>query len=137
MKNYLGLFLVLTIAVYAAYNPFFDGSESSKKTIKNSSPLPFLPPHIAALDPQSVLLGERNTPQSQILYFGFIEADKGKYALIKVNNNNIIVKENNKIYLNNQLYFVRDISSNAVLMETGAKQMKTVYFSGETDGQKP
>ena len=123
--------------MYAAYNPFFDNSESSKKAIKNSSSVPFLPPNIASLDPQAVLLGERNVPtQSQILYFGFIEADKGKFALIKVNNSNINVKENNKIYLNNQLYFVREISSNAVFMETSAKQIKTIYFSGEMNGQK-
>lgn len=133
MKNHLTLFFIVTVFAHAAYNPFFDNSEASPKVIQST----IVPANISSLNPQTVFLGGQNTQaRSQIIYFGFIEAQKGKYALMKVNNDNIIVKENNKIYINNQLFYVREISSNAIFMETETKQVKTIYFSGETDGQR-
>lgn len=71
-----------------------------------------------------------------MLYFGFIETDKGKFAMMKVHDNNIVLKENNRVYIDNELYYVRDISSNAVVMEDKDKKIKTIYFSGEMEGKK-
>jgi len=67
---------------------------------------------------------------------GYIESDKGKFALIKSDGNTMVLKESSRVYLNNFSYFVREISSNAVVMEDGLRQMKTIYFSGETENKK-
>lgn len=120
---------------YGAYNPFFDDTEPSKKVSRPTALL--LPPPTMNLQPPSTFSEPKiSTPAQQILYFGFIESAKGKFALVKVNEENIVLKENNRVYMYNAPYYVRDISSNAVVIEDAEKRIKTIYFSGEMDRKK-
>lgn len=136
MKLLLGLFFIFTGIAYSAYNPFFDDREPVVKKASKPTSLLLLPPplNVHQVEP----LSEPKAPQStkQMYYFGYIESGKGKYALIKVDGNNIIVKENNRVYINGSPYFVHEITSNVVVMENSTKQVKMVYFSGETEVKK-
>ncbi len=141
MKTFLGLFFLFSTVVYGAYNPFFSDTAPAKKIAKPErtlippprmfAPLPMLPPPPA-------INAEIKPPQTPIAmrYFGYIESDKGRFALVKVQESTIVLKENNRIYLNSVPYFVREINSNMVLLEDGLKQMKSIYFSGEMESQR-
>ncbi len=141
MKTFLWLFFLFSSVAQGAYNPFFSDKASSPKIIKTEralippprmfAPLPILPP------PPAISM-EIKPPQApmQIRYFGYIESDKGKFALIKLNESAMVLKENNRVYLNSIPYFVREISSNMVILEDGLKQIKTIYFSGEVENKR-
>lgn len=143
MKTFLWLFFLFSNIVEGAYNPFFGDMKSSQKVVKQSvrsllppprfTPLPILPPPPAVT--MEIKSSQPLTPIS-IRYFGYIESDKGKFALIKSDGNTMVLKESSRVYLNNFSYLVRDISSNAVVMEDGLRQIKTIYFSGETENKK-
>lgn len=130
--NFLGLFFLFIGVAYGAYNPFFDDAESPKKLTRPTALL--LPPPTINLQPPPSYSEPKIPLQTQsILYFGFIETVKGKFALVKVNNENIVLKENNRVYMFNAPYFVREVNSNAIVVEDGEKRIKTIYFSGEMD----
>lgn len=126
------IFLVLVASVEGAFNPFFDTPSAPKKAPKSTLPL-LPPPPVSSF--ASLHLPITQSPSataiSSILYFGYIEAEKGKFALIKIDQNNIVLKENNRVYLNSIPYFVREITSNAIVMEDSEKRVKSIYFSGD------
>ncbi len=135
LKLLFGLYFIFSGIVYGAYNPFFSDNEPARKTSKPTSLL-LLPPPLNLHQSPIMTEPRISAVSAQIYYFGFIESDKGKFALLKVNGKNIVLKENNRVYINSLPYLVREISSNAVVMENNEKQIKLVYFSGEMDDKK-
>jgi hypothetical protein len=137
LTKFAAIFLVLVGAAQGAYNPFFDAPAAPKKPARTTLPL-LPPPPVASYAPLRPPVVESSSAAvaSPILYFGFVEAEKGKFALIKVDDHNIVLKEHNRVYLQNIPYFVREITSNAIVMEDGEKRVKSIYFSGERTGEK-
>lgn len=89
-------------------------------------PLPPLlaPPSLPAIKPVFDL--------SQLVYNCFIETNKGKFILLKIAENTVVLKEGDPFYVNNQKYFVRHITSNFITVDD-AGRTQTIYFT--TGGQ--
>lgn len=138
MNKYFGIFLVLGSVVWGAYNPFFDNQEAPKKVVRPAPVL--LPPPPPVAQPvlyQRPLSSELVRPSSvQISYFGYIETERGKFALIKVNQHNIVLKEKNRVYIENVPHYVQEINSNTIVLEDNEKRIKTLYFSSAKEGGK-
>ena len=83
-KIWLSL-LILTTFTQAAYNPFFN---EQKPRVEQK-------PYIKAITPR-VMPKRKNI---ELRYFGFVHSKKGKFALVRFNEKNIIIQENNSLYL--------------------------------------
>ncbi len=124
--NYFWSFLFLTLSLNAAYNPFFRESPKPKKPplqapAVQSLPLPPLLKPIAPAEKAPFDLEEMR-------YYGFIETAKGKFALVNVASNAIVLKEGDPFYANNIKYFIRNITSNYITVDD-AGRMQTIYFT--------
>lgn len=72
----------------------------------------------------------------EMLYYGFMETSKGRFALVKVASNAIVLKEGDPFYANNAKYFIRNITSNYITVDD-AGRMQTIYFTtNSTTGEK-
>ena len=97
MKNRILLILIVPIFAFAAYNPFFTSNKPAPKVVQA--------PITVAAEP--VDAGRKNI---QMAYFGFIETNKGVYALVGFNGKNIVVREADAVYLDAQTFTVNKIS---------------------------
>lgn len=124
--NYFWSFLFLTLSLNAAYNPFFRESPKPKKPLQapvvQAQPLP-LPPLLKPVDTVKPPFD-----LGQLRYYGFIETAKGKFALVNVASNAIVLKEGDPFYANNLKYFIRNITSNYITVDD-AGRMQTIYFT--------
>jgi hypothetical protein len=112
--NYFWSFLFLTLSLNAAYNPFFRESVKPKKAPVATSevrPMP-LPPLFAP--PSFRLLQKPVFDLSQLVYNCYLETEKGKFILLKIGANTVVLKEGDPFYANNGKYFVRNITSNYI-----------------------
>lgn len=118
MKRVLAIFITTTTFLYAAYNPFFSDDSAPKQKQQASR---------AAIQ-------EKPAPtrqNAQIGYFGFIESKKGKFALINFSGKNIVIREEDSLYLDEQIFKVLKITSNYILLNDRYSRAQTVYFSSE------
>lgn len=134
LKKIFCLFFLFTGMIYGAYNPFFTDAEPPKPVSRSTALLLPPPMYTHSNSPQEIKLPALSS--SPMIYFGFIETEKGKFAMMKVHDHNIVLRENNRVYIGNDLYYIREISSNSVVMEDKEKRIKTTYFSGESDRKK-
>jgi hypothetical protein len=131
--NYLWSFLFVALSLNAAYNPFF------RETVKPKKP-PLAAP-VARPMPLPPLLAPPTLPApakpvfdlSQLVYNCYLETEKGKFILLKIGDNAVVLKEGDPFYANNQKYFVRHITSNFITIDD-AGRMQTIYFT-TTGGQ--
>jgi len=124
--HYFWSFLFLAVSLNAAYNPFFHEPAKPKPApAPIAAPLP-LPPLLKPPSEAPVF----NLPQ--ILYFGYLETQKGKFGLVKVEGNTIVLKEGDPFYASNTKYFIRNITSNYITVDN-AGRIQTIYFT--TGGQ--
>jgi hypothetical protein len=118
MKRVLAIFITTTTFLYAAYNPFFSDDSAPKQKQQASR----------------TTVQEKPTPtrqNAQIGYFGFIESKKGKFALINFSGKNIVIREEDSLYLDEQIFKVLKITSNYILLNDRYSRAQTVYFSSE------
>ncbi len=118
MKKLLAIFITTPSLIYAAYNPFFSDEVAPKQKKET----------------QKVIIQQKQTPtrkNAQIGYFGFIESNKGKFALISFNDKNIVIRESDSLYLDEQIFKVTKITSNYILLNDRYKRAQTVYFSSQ------
>lgn len=118
MKKILAIFITSTSLIYAAYNPFFSDDTAPKQKKETSK----------------VIIEQKPTPtrkNAQIGYFGFIESNKGKFALVSFSGKNIVIRENDSLYLDEQIFKVTKITSNYILLNDRYKRAQTVYFSSQ------
>ncbi|PHM18626.1 MAG: hypothetical protein CJD30_01560 [Sulfuricurvum sp. PD_MW2] len=130
--NYFWSFLFLTLSLNAAYNPFFRESVKPKKTPVATSevrpmPLPPLlaPPIVPTEKPATFDL-------SKLVYNCYLETEKGKFILLKIGDNKVVLKEGDPFYANNKKYFIRNITSNYITVDDSGR-IQTIYFT--TGGQ--
>lgn len=118
MQKMLKVFIIIPTLIIAAYNPFFNDNNAPKQKVQ-----------------QSKLVTQQNTPtrkDAEIRYFGFIESNKGKFALISFREKNIVIKKDDSLYFDEQIFKVLKISSNYILINDRYNRPQTVYFSSES-----
>lgn len=118
MKKVLAIFIITTTFIHAAYNPFFSDDKVPKQKQESFK----------------TSVQEKPTPTRQnakIGYFGFIESKKGKFALINFSGKNIVIREQDSLYLDEQIFKVLKITSNYILLNDRYSRAQTVYFSSE------
>jgi len=123
MHKILILFLLIQTFSYASYNPFFS-DEAPKQQ----------PKRVGKTVVKEIEVKPRQN--IDITYFGFVESTKGKFALVNFNKKNIVIKQNDALYLNELIYKVKKITSNYILFSDRAGRMQSVYFSSEVERQR-
>jgi len=70
--------------IYAAYNPFFSDKKATESANQIQKPKPKPIPQRKSL---------------KMTYFEFIESTKGKFALVSFNSQNIVIRKNDSLYI--------------------------------------
>lgn len=123
--NYLWSFLFLALSLNAAYNPFFREVPKVKAEAAAIA-LPALPPLAA---PPPILVKPPLAP-TQITYSAFMETKKGRFALLKVSNQAIVLTEGSSFYVDESKYLVKNITSNYVTVSNGGRSQMINFTSG-------
>ena len=120
--KYILLLSIYYVTIFASYNPFFQEVKSepkkqvSKKVITNTIYKP-----------------RPSRKNIQMSYFGYIHTKKGKFALVNFQNQNIIIKSNDSLYIDEQIFKIKKVTSNYILLKDRYGRLQTVYFSSQTD----
>ncbi|MBL0708148.1 MAG: hypothetical protein JJW00_03780 [Sulfurimonas sp.] len=123
MKSLLLLFALFQTILYASYNPFFSDAKPSvvkkeqhqvKRVLK--APVPI-------------------RKDIKMTYFGFVESHKGKFALVRFNHKNIVIRKNDSLYAKQRVIQVKDITSNRIILKDSYGKIQAVYFSSTKDNQ--
>ncbi len=133
--NYFWSFLFIAASVNAAYNPFFHSLAKPKKApevLPVSRPMP-LPPLLKPAFEPTLTVPKTPFDLSQLVYNCFLETKKGKFILLKIGENTVVLKEGDPFYANNNKYFIRNITSNFITVDD-AGRTQTIYFT-TTGGQ--
>lgn len=113
---------ILSVVIYASYNPFFQENTkqiSQKKAYKQTKNIVYKP---------------RPTRKNiDMTYFGFIHTNKGRFALVNFQNKNIILQKNDSLYIDEQIFKIKKITSNYILINDRYSRIQTVYFSSKID----
>jgi hypothetical protein len=132
--NYFWSFLFIAISVNAAYNPFFHPLVKQKKA-PVSAPLVApsthnmpLPPLLKPAFDSNLAAPKAPFDLSQLVYNCFLETKKGKFILLKIGENTVVLKEGDPFYANNSKYFIRNITSNFITVDD-AGRTQTIYFT--------
>lgn len=123
MLKKLLVFVVLSTLLYAAYNPFFNDNKPPpslqiQKSVVSTPAIKYYKPRPKA---------KRKT--IKMTYFGFIESAKGVFALVNFNKKNIVVRQNDSLYDDEEIFKIRKITSNYILIRDKKGRAETVYFS--------
>lgn len=134
--NYFWSLLFIAASVNAAYNPFFKPLAKQKKA-PVLAPLAAPAAHAMPLPPLLKPAFEPNlaTPKapfdlSQLTYNCFLETVKGKFILLKIGENTVVLKEGDPFYANNSKYFVRNITSNFITVDDSGRTQTIYYTAG-------
>lgn len=119
MKKMFIFSIIIPAFIHASYNPFFNNTESPKRKESETKIIIQQPkPDIKRTD-------------IQVSYFGFVESDKGKFALVKINGKNIVLKQKDSVYIGEQVVEVINLSSNYIILKDGDNAPQTIYFSSK------
>ncbi len=125
MKKILITLALFPALLFSAYNPFFSSQKIQKpktEPLEKSQAAP-------KITPQKT---QPTTKQNiQIAYFGFVESQKGEFALIGLKDKNIVIKKDDSFESGDNTYRVLKISSNSILLEDAQKRVQSVYFSSD------
>ena len=112
------LIVLYVTASFAAYNPFFneqpkkEEKEPEEKVVVKQAPKPQVSP----------------LNRIKVSYFGFLQTNKGQFALLRVQGQTIAIKQGAKLYEGDNRINVVKVSSNSIVLSAKGKY-KTVYFS--------
>lgn len=115
-------FLIIPIIAHSSYNPFFS-DPTAEQPQKKVEPTPIAQQRIKAIPDRKTLT---------MTYFGFVESQKGKFALVNLNEKNIIIRKDDSLYLDERILKVVKITSNYILLSDRYSRNQTIYFSSET-----
>ena len=119
MRQTFVIFFILPTFIYAAYNPFFSDE---------SAPKPKEPEvKVVYKEPKPKPIRTNIT----ISYFGFVESNKGKFALVNIGGKNIVLKQKDSLYIGEQVVQVVKLSSNYIVLKDGYNTPQTIYFSSK------
>ena len=114
---------MLYVEIYASYNPFFQETKvfipKQQNIQKSTKPIVYKP--------------KPTRKNIQMTYFGFIHSKKGKFALVNFQNKNIIIRVNDSLYIDEQIFKIDKITSNYILLKDRYHRFQTVYFSSQTN----
>lgn len=128
--NYFWSFLFIAASVNAAYNPFFKPLAKQKKAplaAPAAHAMP-LPPLLKPAFEPNLVAPKAPFDLSQLIYNCFLETEKGKFILLKIGENTVVLKEGDPFYANNNKYFIRNITSNFITVDD-AGRTQTIYFT--------
>jgi len=119
------ILLILTnILIFASYNPFFQDIKSTSITQSQK---------IIKKPKKNIIYKPRPTRKNiQLTYFGFIHSKKGRFALVNFQNQNIVIKKNDSLYDNANIFKIKKITSNYILINDKYHRTQTIYFSSKT-----
>ncbi len=127
MQKTILMLIAIPALLYAAYNPFFTENKSADK-----------PTNLSKAVEKTVITKYKVDPTPKrknikMTYFGFVESSKGKFALVRYNKKNIVIRENNSLYLDEQIFKIKQINSNYILLSDRYSRVQTVHFSSEIE----
>lgn len=132
--NYFWSLLFIAASVNAAYNPFFKPLAKQKKapvlaplTAPAARTMP-LPPLLKPAFEPSLAAPKPPFDLSQLVYNCYLETAKGKFILLKIGENTVVLKEGDPFYANHSKYFIRNITSNFITVDD-AGRTQTIYFT--------
>lgn len=119
MQKIFIISMIMPALIHASYNPFFTDIEAPKPKEPEIK--------IVIKKPEPVI----KRTDIQISYFGFIESNKGKFALVKINGKNIVLKQKDSVYIGEKVVEVLQLSSNSIVLKDGYNSPQTIYFSSK------
>ena len=119
MRKIMMVFVLIPVSIYAAYNPFFRGETPPQPQIKQQEQV------------KKVIVYQKPPARKTIemTYYGFVESNKGLFALVEFDKKNIVIRQNDSLYLDEQRYKVKKITSNYILLKDKRGRTEAVYFS--------
>lgn len=118
--------------LFSAYNPFFKEINSPEKPIKKEiKPVKIIVKEKRRFKPKVSKIPKKTNIKLQ--YFGFLETNKGKFALINFNSKTIVIKQRDRLYVGNEIYKIKKIHSNYLLIEDSYRRVQSVYFSSNIE----
>lgn len=128
--NYFWSFLFIAASINAAYNPFFKPLAKQKKApvLAPAAQAMPLPPLLKPAFETNLVAPKAPFDLSQLVYSCFLETVKGKFILLKIGENTVVLKEGDPFYANNSKYFIRNITSNFITVDD-AGRTQTIYFT--------
>lgn len=126
MQKILIIFIILPTLLCASYNPFFSDKQALKPKENNVEVI------IQKQPPKPI----PTRKSIKMTYFGFIESSKGKFALVSFKRQNIVIRKDDSLYLDEQVFKVQKITSNYILFKDRYNRAQTVYFSSETQREQ-
>jgi len=124
MQKLLIAILSLSSLLNASYNPFFGGEKPLVLPNYNIKPAPV-----------KVVKPVPKRKNIEMSYFGFIESKKGKFALVSFDQDTIVIKQNDSLYLDEQIFKITKITTNYIHLKDRRGRIQTVYFSTKTQGR--
>jgi len=115
------LLLIITTALFASYNPFFQNNKSQTSQRYTN----------ATTKTKAIYTPKPKRKNIQMVYFGYIDTKKGKFALVSFQNKNIIIKVNDSLYKNEEIFKIKKITSNYILLKDRYNRYQSVYFSSK------
>lgn len=115
--------ILLPTFIYATYNPFFTETKTVQITEEKT---------VTIIEkPKPKPIPERE--DIKMTYFGFIESSKGKFALVNFNDKNIVIQQNDSLYINEKVYKIATVTSNFIHLSDRFRRKQTVYFSSDKE----
>lgn len=109
------LLTMLSLPLWASYNPFFQEPEKKQQPQKKQPSAP-------------KTISQKPSMDYDIAYFGYVETGKSSYALLEVGDKSFAISNNDSFYVDNQKLEIVAIESNQVVIKNKSRY-KTIYFS--------
>lgn len=121
MHKSILFFVFFSVCLHALYNPFFREYKAPKKVVEE----------------KVVVVKEKAKPNVplqtiEIKFIGYIESNKGKFALVTFDGHNIVVKKNDPLYSGSKMFKVAKITTNYILVRDPNFKIQTIYFTTES-----
>lgn len=120
MHKIVFVFTIVSTLVHALYNPFFVEDKPPKRTQIQKK-------EIIYQDKKPVVARK----SIDMTYFGFVSSNIGEFALVSFNSQNIVIKKNDSLYNDEEIFKIGKITSNYILLKDRQGRRQTVYFSSE------
>ncbi len=114
------VFLLLSNPLFAAYNPFFNEAPKAEKKVEKPRPKP---------QPKIIYKKPEKKKVFDIVYFGFLETNRGKFALLETGDKSFAVRKGDSLYLQNSKIDIVKITSNYFVLRSDRKNYQTIHFS--------
>lgn len=121
MRQIFVIFFILPTFIYASYNPFFSDISVPKQKKEEKVKIVYKKPK-----------PKPKRTNIKMSYFGFIESNKGKFGLVSISGKNIVLKQEDSLYIGDQVIKVVKLSSNSIVLKDGYNTPQTIYFSSKS-----